>query len=80
MILQNWDAYSQTIELDWERLQTEYRDCLDIAKLMQFLPVVGAVAGGFANNNLMKRLKINAVNAYRMRALSSGGKEYAKEN
>jgi hypothetical protein len=67
--MQNWDANVQEMDIDWQTLQIEYRDYLDIAKLLQLLPVVGAAAGAAANHNLMKKLKITAMNAYRMRIL-----------
>jgi len=68
-MIQNWDSFAQHIDIDWEKLQIEYRDYLDIAKLLQLLPVIGAVAGGAANHGLMKKLKVTAMNAYRMRIL-----------
>ena len=67
-ILEDWgqvDCY----DVNWEKLQTEYRDYLDFAKLLQLLPVVGSVAGGTANYRLMKRLCETAMNCYRMRIL-----------
>ena len=69
-IIKEWDKRADDISLDWERLQIEYRDYLDIAKLLQLLPIVGAVAGGAANHNLMKKLKVTAVNCYRLRYLA----------
>ena len=48
----------------------EYRDYLDTAKLLQLLPVVGAPVGAVANHQLMKRLRDNTMNAYRMRILN----------
>ena len=68
-IIKNWDKQADSITIDWERLQMEYRDYLDIAKLLQLLPVVGAIAGGAANHSLMNKLKITAVNCYRYRLL-----------
>jgi len=69
-IIKEWDKRTEEISLDWERLQIEYRDYLDIAKLLQLLPVVGSVAGGTANHNLMKKLKITAMNCYRLRFMN----------
>jgi len=68
-LMQDWDNHVQEMDMDWEALQIEYRDYLDIAKLLQLVPIVGAVAGGAANHNLMKKLKVTAMNAYRMRVL-----------
>lgn len=67
-ILEDWqnaDYYG----INWEKLQIEYRDYLDFAKLLQLLPVVGSVAGGTANFRLMNRLRDTVMNCYRMRIL-----------
>jgi len=63
----NWDEHKQDVEMNWRELQIEYRDYMDIAKILQILPVVGAAAGGFANHNLMQKLKVTAMNSYRWR-------------
>ncbi|MCL1988646.1 MAG: EcsC family protein [Firmicutes bacterium] len=68
-IMKNWNEHSEQIEMNWEKLQIEYRDYMDISKLLQILPVVGAAAGGAANHRLMKKLKITAMNCYRLRYL-----------
>lgn len=52
---------------DWRLFQQEYRDYLDIAKLMQLIPGIGAVAGAVVNYRLTKKLGITAMNAYRLR-------------
>jgi len=70
-IVKNWDK-QQEIAVDWKSLQMEYRDYLDISKLLQLLPIVGAVAGGAANHNLIKKLKVTAMNSYRMRVMAAG--------
>lgn len=54
-------------ELDWRTFQQEYRDYIDLAKLAQLLPIVGAPVGVIVNNRLVRRLGHTAVNAYRMR-------------
>jgi len=64
----DWDN-KPPAEMDWEAFQLEYRDHLDIAKLLQLIPIIGAPIGAIANNNLMERLRDNAMNAYRMRKL-----------
>lgn len=66
--LEGWDE-SPHSAMDWEKFQTEYRDYLDVAKLLQMLPVVGGVVGGAANHKLMNRLRENVMNSYRMRIL-----------
>jgi len=65
----NWRDHKADVEMNWRDLQIEYRDYMDIAKLLQLLPVVGAAAGGFANHNLMEKLKVTAMNSYRLRLL-----------
>ena len=67
-ILQNWDD-TIVLPTNWEALQTEYRNYIDMAKFLQLLPVIGSVAGGTANNSLMNQLKTHTMNAYRMRIL-----------
>lgn len=54
---------------DWRNLQQEYRDYLDIAKMMQLVPVIGAPVGAVVNYQLVKKLGFTAMNAYRMRWL-----------
>jgi len=69
-IIQNWETLSEQLEVDWEQLQIEYRDYMDISKLLQLLPVVGAVAGASANHSLMKKLKVTTMNCYRLRFIN----------
>lgn len=52
---------------DWRTFQLEYRDYIDIAKLLQLLPGVGAIAGALVNHKLTNKLGKTAMNAYRMR-------------
>ena len=68
--LMKWDVNELIEEMDWENFQLEYRDYLDIAKVLQLIPVVGAPVGAIANNALMDTLCENAMNAYRMRSLN----------
>ena len=69
-IVLNWDEHKDDVEMNWRELQIEYRDYMDIAKILQILPVVGAAAGGYANHNLMQKLKVTAMNSYRWRIVS----------
>jgi len=71
-IVMNWDEHKRDVEMNWRELQIEYRDYMDIAKLLQLLPVVGAAAGGYANHNLMQKLKVTAMNSYRWRIVLAG--------
>jgi hypothetical protein len=52
---------------DWRGLQQEYRDYIDLAKMAQLIPGIGAVVGYVVNFQLIKKLGLTAMNAYRMR-------------
>lgn len=70
----DWDEKSKSLpddinEFDWRNFQQEYRDYIDLAKLGQLIPVIGAPVGIIANYGLIKKLGITAMNAYRMRLL-----------
>lgn len=54
---------------DWQQFQIEYRDHIDLAKMGQLLPVVGAAVGVVVNYRLITKLGNTAMNAYRMRIL-----------
>ncbi|HZV84542.1 MAG TPA: EcsC family protein [Brevundimonas sp.] len=56
-------------EYDWRRFQIEYRDYIDLAKLAQLIPVVGAPIGAVVNWRLVDRLGETAMMACRMRWL-----------
>ncbi|NLV88207.1 MAG: EcsC family protein [Tissierellia bacterium] len=56
-------------QFDWRTFQQEYRDYIDLAKLAQMLPGVGAVVGFFTNGKLIHKLGETAMNSYRMRIL-----------
>jgi hypothetical protein len=56
---------------DWRKFQLEYRDHIDLAKLLQVIPGVGALVGFYVNHRLTKKLGTYAMNAYRLRLLES---------
>ncbi len=56
-------------EFDWRNFQQEYRDYIDLAKMAQLIPVIGAPVGIVVNNRLIKKLGATAMNAYRMRLI-----------
>jgi hypothetical protein len=58
--------------LDWRKFQQEYRDHIDLAKLAQLLPLVGAPIGAVVNFQLTDKLGEAAMNAYRMRWFAGG--------
>ncbi|OON70329.1 EcsC family protein [Hymenobacter sp. CRA2] len=72
----DWEAYRQTLppdaaDFDWRTFQQEYRDYIDLAKLAQLLPLVGAAVGAVANYRLLEQLGETAMNCYRMRYFSA---------
>lgn len=71
----NWDEHAKQLpddinEFDWRTFQQEYRDYLDIAKMAQLIPVIGAPVGVIVNYRLITKLGKTAMNAYRMRCLA----------
>jgi uncharacterized protein (DUF697 family) len=54
-------------DFDWKSFQIDYRDYLDIAKMLQLIPGIGAVVGAVINHRLTKKLGRNAMNGYRLR-------------
>jgi hypothetical protein len=74
----DWDEKSKELpddinQFDWRSFQQEYRDYLDIAKMAQLVPVIGAPVGIVVNYRLIKKLGITAMNAYRMRLGEASG-------
>lgn len=70
--MEDWDARPHPQHLDdfdWRRFQQEYRDYIDLAKLAQLIPIVGAPIGAVVNWRLTQRVGDFAINAYRMRHL-----------
>lgn len=73
--ISDWETYSKTLpndadQFDWRTFQQEYRDYIDLAKMAQFIPVIGAVVGAIVNYNLINKLGETAINCYRMRKIS----------
>ena len=72
-VMQQWDKHKKLQEdihdFDWRRFQLEYRDHIDLAKLLQLIPGFGAIIGAYVNLKLTKKLGEFAMNAYRMRLL-----------
>lgn len=54
-------------QFDWLTFQQEYRDYIDLAKMAQLIPGVGAAVGLIVNWRLIDQLGTTAMNAYRMR-------------
>lgn len=71
--IENWDGREHPADFehfDWRAYQQEYRDYIDLAKLAQMIPVVGAPIGAVVNWRLLERLGETAINGYRMRWLA----------
>lgn len=70
--MERWNEFSATLpddihQFDWQTFQQEYRDYIDIAKMLQLVPGIGAVVGVVANWRLLDQLGETAMQAYRMR-------------
>lgn len=70
--MENWELTKEQLPtdlnaFDWRTFQLEYRDYIDLAKLLQLIPGVGAIAGAYVNHKLTNKLGQVAMNAYRMR-------------
>ena len=71
-IIQDWEQQKDKLtDMDWRDFQQEYRDYIDLAKMLQMVPGIGAVVGAYANYNLLDHLGETAMNAYRMRLLET---------
>jgi uncharacterized protein (DUF697 family) len=71
-IMNNWKEFEKKIPddinaFDWRSFQQEYRDFIDIAKLLQLVPGIGAAVGAVVNHRLTEKLGMTAMNAYRLR-------------
>ncbi len=66
--LKNWERHPILPDaFNWQTFQQEYRDSMDLAKLLQFVPGIGAVVGAIANYRLLDHLAETAKQSYRMR-------------
>jgi hypothetical protein len=73
--MNNWDEQKHALpedihQFEWRSFQQEYRDYIDLAKMAQLIPGIGAVVGIVANYKLINQLGTTAMNAYRMRLFS----------
>lgn len=70
--MEKWDEYVKLLpndinDFDWRNFQQQYRDYLDLAKLFQLMPGIGAVVGFYVNGKLLDRLSEIVIFSYRMR-------------
>jgi len=73
--ISDWDSYVKSLpedmeQFDWRTFQQEYRDYIDLAKMAQLIPVIGAAVGAIVNYKLINKLGETAMNCYRMRKVS----------
>lgn len=83
--MQNWDQKLIVLpesadQFDWQTFQQEYRDYIDLAKMAQLLPVVGAAVGAVANYQLLQKLGKTAMNSYRLRLFESASRKVRKSD
>ncbi|HEU4904479.1 MAG TPA: EcsC family protein, partial [Flavisolibacter sp.] len=74
--MNDWEKQKEVLpddihQFNWRDFQQEYRDYIDLAKMAQLVPGIGAVVGVVANYKLINQLGNTAQNAYRMRLFSS---------
>jgi len=72
LAMKDWDEKSKSLpedinQFEWRPLQQEYRDYIDLAKLAQLIPVIGAPVGAVVNYRLIRKLGFTAKMAYHMR-------------
>lgn len=72
--IEQWDSVVSALPtdintFDWLTFQQQYRDYIDLAKLAQLLPLVGAVVGAVANYQLVARMGYVAMQSYRIRLI-----------
>ncbi|WP_440896181.1 EcsC family protein [Amphibacillus sp. Q70] len=73
-LISNWNENKQRVrDMDWYTFQQEYRDYMDLAKLLQLVPGFGAIVGAYANHNLLEKLGETAKRAYQLRYLTDKG-------
>ncbi|HEX6914059.1 MAG TPA: EcsC family protein [Chitinophagaceae bacterium] len=70
--VEHWQEHVKTLPADisgfeWRRFQQEYRDYIDLAKMLQLVPGIGAAVGLVVNYRLINQLGETAMNAYRLR-------------
>jgi len=80
-IIANWEIEKEKLptdihKFDWRTFQLEYRDYIDLAKLLQLIPGFGALVGAFVNHQLTSKLGKFAMNAYRLRLKKELGITY----
>lgn len=73
-LIENWEDFKSDLpnemkDFDWRKFQLDYRDYIDLAKLAQLIPIIGAGVGALANYRLTEHLGKFAMNSFRLRLL-----------
>ncbi|GAE30376.1 EcsC family protein [Halalkalibacter hemicellulosilyticus] len=84
--IENWTEEKEKLpskdvylaEVDWKSFQLDYRDYIDLPKMLQLIPGFGAIVGATANYRFLEILGETAMNGYRMRLLEDK-KEYRRK-
>ena len=71
-IIRRWEEEQHTLpddihQFDWRTFQIQYRDYIDLVKLLQMIPGFGAAVGLVVNHRLTTKLGKYTMNAYRLR-------------
>jgi hypothetical protein len=56
-------------QINWQELQQDYRDHIDLIKMLQMVPGLGAIVGAYANYHFLEDLGEMAQNCFRWRVL-----------
>lgn len=76
--IENWETEKDKLppkdvylaEIDWKSFQLDYRDYIDLPKMLQLIPGFGAIVGATANYRFLELLGETAMNGYRIRWFS----------
>jgi hypothetical protein len=76
--MRNWNEKSKHLpedihQFDWRSFQQEYRDYIDLAKMAQLVPIIGAPVGAVVNYRLVRKLGDTAIQSYHMRWAEAQG-------
>ncbi|WP_088102660.1 EcsC family protein [Halalkalibacter urbisdiaboli] len=77
--LENWERERELLpdkeaylaDVDWRSFQINYRDYIDLPKMLQLIPGFGAIVGATANYRFLDLLGETAMNGYRIRWFES---------
>lgn len=76
LTMKDWEEKAKNLpedihQFEWRPFQQEYRDYIDLAKMAQLIPVIGAPVGAVVNYRLIRKLGYTAKMAYHMRWVES---------